>query len=619
MLAKPEFDKNLFLWRTAAAVTVVSGLFSVLVFLLLVLNYLQVQRADPIDDPTLTNLRQEYAAAPERDEALAQRIRELDLLTRKAFFTSQNQLRIGGILLLAGVAVFLVAFKNMARWKPELPQLSDPPAAEEEWAAVATSRRIIGWLSVAVLAAGLLSAYLTESLVAPAPPELAQTPPGEETATVASPGSAPERTYPTWEEIEVNWPSFRGPGGAGVAHFTNIPTRWNVETGEGVRWVTELPRVAANSPVIWGNRLFLSAADENTREMFCYDTETGKLLWTHGLTPFPGTPAQPPKVTEDTGYAAPTMVAHGDRVCAIFANGDVACLDFEGNPVWGRNLGVPVNHYGYASSLIAYENLLLVQYDQNEGGKAMALDMDTGKTVWTAAREKISWASPIIARTPLGDQLMLCSEKQVDAYDPVSGALLWSEECLGGEVAPSPAYRDGVVFVANEYATATAIKLGGTADAVEPAVLWEWDELLPEVASPVGDGKHFYIATSMGDLLSLDARTGEEAWTEMFDDGFYSSPILVGDRLYVADMGGTIHIVGTGDTYQEIATPSMGAPVYATPAYLDGRLYVRTEKHLYCIENRGDKTSQTESRPPTIPAQARILNRPEEAAVCGRG
>ena len=585
MLRKTEFEGNELLWRVSAAAALASGVFVLVVFTLLVVNYLQVMAADPIDDLTLSRLRDEYASAPERDEALAQRIRELDLLTRKAFFTSQYHLRTGGLLLLGGVVVFLLALKGMARWRPEAPELPETPPAEEEWLSRSTARALVTWTGVALLAGGLLASYMTESLLASqrtgpsrqaAAPEAADAPGEEETAAATD--------FPDWEAVSRNWPSFRGPGGLGVAHYTTAPMEWDVAEGEGVRWKAKVPRPGANSPVVWDTRLYLTGADESNRDVYCYDTETGELLWQRTLSRFPNTPADPPDVSEDTGYAAPTMAAHGEQVFAIFANGDIVSYDLDGNQVWGFALGLPANHYGHSSSLLAWNNLLYVQFDDSENPRLIALDAATGKQAWVAKRKTISWASPILAHTPFGPQLILCSEEDVDGYDPESGRLLWSESCLGGEVAPSAAYADKRVFAANEYAMASGIELSQADGAVQSEVIWQWDELLPEVSSPIGDGEHFYFGTSFGDFVCLDARTGEKAWGEEIGEGFYSSPVLVGDRIYIPDTEGTMFVFKAGDEYELLDTRTIGEPTFTTPAYLDGRIYVRTAENLYCIE-----------------------------------
>lgn len=392
------------------------------------------------------------------------------------------------------------------------------------------------------------------------------------------------KDHPAWETIQRNWPTFRGPGANGVAHFTNAPISWDVEDGTGIRWKVKVPLAGTNSPVVWGNHLFLSGANEEVREVYCFDTETGNLRWTRTVGPFEGTPQESPSVAEDTGYAAPTMAVKLGQAFAIFANGDIVAFDFEGNLLWGYNRGAFNNHYGHSSSLMAFDELLFVQADQISGGKLTALHTTTGDEAWTSERDRISWASPIIARTPTGEQLILTSEVNVDAYEPSTGKLIWSQECLGGEVGPSPAYSDGLVFAANEFAVASAIRLSESDGEIRSEVVWEYDEILPEVSSPVGNDERFYFATSVGELVCLDANTGDEYWLEELSDSFYSSPILVGDRLYILDMEGKMFIVRASAEFDLIASPTVGEPTLATPAYLDGRIYIRTADHLYCIE-----------------------------------
>lgn len=263
------------------------------------------------------------------------------------------------------------------------------------------------------------------------------------------------------------------------------------------------------------------------------------------------------------------------------------CFDFAGNQLWGMNLGVPDNHYGYSSSLIAYEGLLLVQYDDKTNPRLIGIDLGTGKESWATKRQKISWSSPICVSTPFGMQVILASQKNVDAYNPVTGAPIWTQECLDGEVAPSPAYGGGMVFVANEYAIATAIRLTDSGGTVQPSIAWQWEDSLPDVSSPLGTDQHFYIATSMGEIVCLNKETGEKVWLQEFDEGFYSSPICVGDRIYALDLKGTMRIFKTGATFELVGAPALGEPAYATPAYLDKRMYVRTEKNLLCIETNG--------------------------------
>lgn len=581
MLEKREFEQNEFLWRVSTAVTVVSGLFSLVVFLLLVINYLQFRAADPVNNLMINQLRQQYASLPQKDEALAERIRMLELLNRKVLFTTMDQIRVGAWLLLGGVVTFMIAFKYSVRWRREKPKLEAVPTAEVEFLALAQSRQMIMWAGVGILAAGMIASVLTQSIVVREASAFAN--PAEPSDTgPTTPTAVATLEPPAWEAMEKNWPSFRGPGSLGTAYYKTAPTEWDVESGKGVRWKVETGLPGANSPVIWDDRIYLSGADDKSREIYCYGADDGKLIWKQPVESRAA--GAPPKVSEDTGYAAPTMVAHGGQVFAIFADGELVSFDKEGKKLWNVSLGVPDNHYGHSSSLLAYGKLLYVQLDQNKDPKLLALDIATGKEVWTTKRKTICWASPILARTPFGDQLILNSEVSVDAYDPIKGTELWSQECLSGEVAPSPAYANGVVLAAQEYATAAAIQLEKSDSGVSPKLAWEFDELLPEVSSPVGDGERFYYGTAAGILVCLDAQSGKKLWEHEFESGFYSSPVLVGDRIYVADKDGNVHIVQAGSTFNLIASRKMGEPVFATPAFMDGRIYIRTDKHLYCIE-----------------------------------
>lgn len=571
---RQQFEGNESAWRLVMAVAVVSGLFSFIVCVLLIANYVQIRIAKPLDDPALLQLRQQLAETPaaDEDEQLVGQIRAMDLLARKAFFTSQAHLRMGGYLLLGGVVVLLTSLKLAARWRIRPPVPPDEDLSKEYWHSSSRAKELITFSAVLLAIASLLAAFLTPLQV----PAISL----DETA-------AP--SFPDWETIRRNWPSFRGPGGYGVAYHTTAPTDWDGESSRNIRWKVEVPLPGFNSPVVWGDRLLLSGATRKVREVYCYDTNTGELVWKKPVENLPGTPETMKRLGDDTGYSAPTLAVHGDKMFAIFANGDLVCFDLEGNQRWGLNLGVPDNHYGHSSSLIAYETLLFVQYDDHSAPKLMAFNVETGKQEWVMLRKLISWASPAYIHTPLGVQLILYSTEEVDAYDPRSGALLWTEQCLGGEVGPSPAFGGSIVFVANEYSyEASAIRLDTSGAAVQTEVIWKWDETLPEVASPVATDEHCYIASAMGDIVCLDIKTGEQVWLHEFDKGFYSSPILVGDRIYALDRVGTTHIFKTGAQFELIGSPKLGEPVSTTPAFLDGRIYVRTDKHLLCIEESNE-------------------------------
>jgi outer membrane protein assembly factor BamB len=572
-----KFESNPTAHRLAMVVAVVSGLFSLIICILLIANYLQIRAIDPLNEPELLQLRVQLAESTEAAPALVQQVRALDLLARKAFFTSQEHLRTGGQLLLGGMVVFLIALKLMSRWSPQTPMPTEEVDAAQEWSTNTRTKEVIAFSSIALVTAALLAAYLTP-LDIPSAPDI----------PIATEEVAATMAFPDWDAVQLQWPSFRGPGGYGVAHYDTAPTDWDAASGKNIRWKAEVALPGFNSPVVWGGHVFLSGGTDTVHEIYCYDADTGDLRWKQIVPRFPGSPAEPPKVSEDTGHAASTMAVHGSLAFAIFANGDIACYDFDGKQRWGRGLGMPDNHYGHSSSLIAYDDLLFVQYDDKTDPRLMALHAETGEEAWVAKRSKISWSSPALIPTPLGMQLILNSELDVDAYAPKTGALLWSHECLDGEVAPSPAYGANTVFAVNEYAIASAIRLDSSGEKTTSEVIWEWDEILTDISSPVGTDTHFYIATSMGEIVCLDINNGEEIWVEEFDQGFYSSPVLVGGRIYALELMGTMQIFKTGAKFERIGAPAIGEKAYATPAYLDGRIYVRAEKHLYCIEERDE-------------------------------
>lgn len=222
----------------------------------------------------------------------------------------------------------------------------------------------------------------------------------------------------------------------------------------------------------------------------------------------------------------------------------------------------------------------MVQYDQKDRAKLIAFDMATGEIAWQADRDAISWSSPILVDHRGTTQLVLSNCKSVDSYDPMTGERRWHVECLGGEVASSAAYANGIVFVANENAVASAIDIGSRA---EPQVLWQWAESLPDSASPLADDNFLIVPTSFGVVTCLDAKTGRVFWEHEFDQGFYSSPILADGCVHLVDLAGKMHVFRMADHFELLGVSDLGEPAYATPAFVGDRIYVRGLGHLFCI------------------------------------
>jgi outer membrane protein assembly factor BamB len=556
-------SKTVRLWYPMARnAAMISGAFVLLLSALILVNYLQIQSVDPLNSEALTRLMQQLRDEPGNEE-LKEQIRALDLLARRAYFTHQWQLRTGSYLLFGSMLVFLVALKYMGSLRSQLPDLMREPDQKEAW-----EDRILARKWVLVSGLGLFGIAFVLSVVSE-----------KSVSSVEATVPATNPTYASLEETRQQWPNFRGPEGIGVAHHTEAPTDWDGLSGENILWKVSVPKPGFSSPIIWGGKLFLSGADKESQEVYCHEVESGDLLWQGRVDDLPGSSSKRPAVTDDTGYAAPTMATDGQRVFAIFATGDLACWDLEGNRIWGENLGLPDNHYGHSSSLMVYRNLLLVQLDDNNGGRLVALDVESGNLVYDKTRDvQISWASPILVNTGSRMEIILNALPLVISYDPLTGNELWRIDCMMGEVAPSPAYADGMVFVVNEYATLAAIRVGETAE-----IAWEFDDYLAEVASPLATDEYLIVATSYGGVACFDSKTGEELWLHDFDEGFYASPVMAGGLVYLMDMKGLTHIVKLGREFQLVGSCALGEQAVATPAIANRRMYIRGTEHLFCI------------------------------------
>jgi outer membrane protein assembly factor BamB len=345
-----------------------------------------------------------------------------------------------------------------------------------------------------------------------------------------------------------------------------------------------------SSPVVWGDRIFLTGADEQTREVFCFDARSGELLWRQAVPGTPESTATVPKVMEATGYAAPTPATDGRRVYAIFANGDLGAFDFEGRLRWSRSLGIPKNAYGHASSLAMFQDLLIVQFDQGireeKRSRLLALRGATGETVWETVREvPNSWATPIVIQVDGQPQIITSADPWVLANSPADGSEIWRADCLRGDVGPSPVFAGGMVFTANEFPGLAAIRADGTGDVTETHVAWEADLGAPDTASPLATEKFVFLLASYGILTCYDAREGgDPLWEQEFDASFVSSPTLIGNLMFLFGEDGKVYIVEpTADECRVVAENDLGEECVTSPAVVDGRIFIRGKEHLIGI------------------------------------
>ncbi len=612
----------------AHRVVLISGIFCGVVALLLILNFWHMKQHEPLESKTIEILVERLRAEPNNEE-LKEEIRSFDLLARKAYFTSRWQIKTGTWLLLFGGIVMAASLKIYTDLRA---RIEEPEKVTEDILRARANAQY--WLMVAgglILGLSLVAGYVSndflkeyetmgvmeeagqpaegvevievfpaaqamdstgaDSTLAMAGQESGAVAESQEGATGQQAGQGATRTAPgaaatgpirfNREDFKTNQATFRGYMGHGISYARNTPVNWNGTTGENIRWKVAFSKPGFNTPVIWGDKLFISGADESARVVSCYNRNTGQLLWEKQVTGIPGSPATMPRVTDDTGWAAPTMAVDGNRVYAIFATGDIIAFDLQGNKVWGRNLGVPANHYGHASSLMVWENKVIVQYDTSIKGRLMALNTATGETIWDVDRPvQVSWSSPILIEVEGKIQVVTTADPYVIGHDLNTGAEVWKTEALMGEVGPSAAYGDGLVYATNEYARLVALQpKAGT------GFVWEDDEYLSEASSPMVYNGLLFEATTYGVLVCYDAKTGEKVWEKEFNNGFYSSPIVADGKLYIIDLRGVTHIVTADRTGTLVAEPELGEGGFAMPVFADGVIYIRGDVNLYCIGN----------------------------------
>jgi len=257
--------------------------------------------------------------------------------------------------------------------------------------------------------------------------------------------------------------------------------------------------------------------------------------------------------------------------------------------LWAWNPGLPDSAYGLASSLTICKDRVLWQLDQGseakEGKSSLyAIDGITGKVAWRTPRPvPNSWSTPIVVHTDAGVRIITCGSPFVIAYAAEDGHEVWRAKVLDGDVAPMPVFAAGRVYVTQAGAQAACIRTGGRGDVTKTHVLWTSYDGLSDTPSPVTDGKFLVAPSSDGALSCLDAATGNLLWDHMFDCSFQASPVKDGKKIYLFGDDGHVFIVEFGAKFTLYRTLKLGDPLRATPAFVDGRIYVRTEKHLLCI------------------------------------
>lgn len=552
------------------ATAIISAIFSLIVCTFLLMNLGRSRMVGTPNEAKLVDFRTEIRNDPNNEQLLS-RMREFDAENRRQRIRALYLSHKGSYLLLVGLVVFIISLRIAVEFKKRQPAPQPKPDQIKEQNRNAKFSRWTMGIGLLILGSG--AAFLAT----------------REKVDFAKAGSAGVSSF-SMEDVAKNWASFRGPNGAGVSAYTNVPSRWDGKTSQGIIWKTEIPLPGNNSPVVWNDRIFLSGADPNNRQVFCFDTTTGKLLWKGDVLGLTKNNQKPLEMSKETGYAAPTVATDGRRVYAIFPTGDLGCFDFKGKKVWEQNLGRPDNSYGYASSLAMYKNLLLIQYDQgaveDEKSRLIALDGFSGRIAWQTKRPVgNSWSSPIVAKIGEQFQVITCADPWVIGYNPTDGTEIWRANCLNGDIAPSPIYANGLVFAIAPYSKLVAVKVDGKGDVTKTNIAWVNEEGGPDICSPLSNGKFVFLMATEGLLQCFNVSDGKKVWEKDFQEYFLASPSLVGDKLYLLSEKGVMYIAEAGSEYKQLARCELGEKCYASPAFADGRIYLRGIKNLYCIGN----------------------------------
>jgi outer membrane protein assembly factor BamB len=412
-----------------------------------------------------------------------------------------------------------------------------------------------------------------------------------------------------------HWAQWRGPDGLGIASDPSVPLEWSPT--KNVLWSVEIPGRGHSSPVVWGDRIFLTTAVEGevvpgakavkhlmegqdfqhpdgigadhkqTLEVLALDAKSGKILWQK--TAWEGTPYDTRH--KRGSYASPTPVTDGTLVYAYFGSEGLYVYDFAGTLKWSwKTGGIASFGVGVGTSPVLHDKLVILQCDEDNGERSfiVGLDRKTGKEVWRTARNvEVSWATPILVTSGGRRELVAAGNQAIVGYDPASGKELWRTKGLESNAVPSPVAGNDVVVVSAGFPTkiAFAMRPGGTGDASD-RVLWRYDKGTAYVPSPILVDGLLYLVTDKGLVTCLDAKTGKvhyEGGRPPTGASFMASPVAVAGHVLLSSLDGDTIVLKAGTTHEIVRSNPLGEPIAASPAVAGGRIYIRGEHHLFAI------------------------------------
>jgi outer membrane protein assembly factor BamB len=386
-----------------------------------------------------------------------------------------------------------------------------------------------------------------------------------------------------------NWPSWRGPRGDGTAHENGIPTRFS--DTDNVRWKTRLPGNGYSSPVVWGDRLFVTwcVEDEQRRVLACLDRTDGKILWEK-----PVLTAPLEQKHNLNSYASATPATDGKYVWVAFLKRPdmvVACYDFAGKEIWRTSPGKLLSRHGFCSSPLLYKDTVLLNGDQDAQGYLVALDKATGKERWRVDRPNLtrSYCTPLIVEAGGRMQLVFSGSKCVTSYDPDSGKLLWIIDGPTEQYVASLVYTEGLFFLTTGYPEyhLMGIRPDGRGNITDSHIAWHHARVSPKeasyVPSPIAQGKYLFLVSDQGSASCFEAKTGKRLWMQRLGRRHSASPVLIDGNLYFPADEGDVYVVRAAPTFELLARNSLEGQCFASPAVAQGELFIRTTHYLYCI------------------------------------
>lgn len=421
-----------------------------------------------------------------------------------------------------------------------------------------------------------------------------------------------------------SWPTFRGPQASGIAEGQNLPDEWNGKTGQNILWHTPIPGLAHSSPIVWGNRVFVTSAissdpkasfrpglygdgdaskDQSRHRwtIFALDKQSGKVLWER--VAYEGEPREKRHIKAT--YANSTPATDGRIVVAWFGSQGVYAYDVNGNFLWKVDLGrldfgaydIPTYEWGSASSPIIWKDLVILQCDTQTDSFIIALNANTGKTVWKTDRDEIpSWGTPTVATTSKGEELIANASNFIRGYDPRTGKELWRLGRSSKITAPTPIFADDILVVVSGRGPERPIfvvKAGARGDLTLPegktssdTVMWSRTGRGSYMPTPLIYDGILYVLSNNGTFDAYNLKNGEEIYRQRLatvGSGFSASPVASDGKIYLSNEDGEILVVSAGEKFNHIATNSMGELLMATPALSDGVMYVRSAGGLFAI------------------------------------